>query len=114
MGADMNLARVGGVAGIADSLAEQAAIRLRRVAVGEMLATLETATAAGRHHLMNKMVTLFAEEASRADARVGDQERRRIALSLAALEREVARRAPDEAAFNQRAAVLVDALFCAA
>jgi hypothetical protein len=82
----------------------------RRQAVREMLGALGTATAAGQHYLMNKVLGLLGQEASRSDHRASEPQRRAIATSLAELAREVTRRAPDEAAFTQTATQLVDAL----
>lgn len=82
----------------------------KRQAVREMLAALDTATHAGQHHLMTKVLVVLGQEMSRSHPPLGEVQRLAIARSLEALAREAARRAPDEAAFARTASQLVDAL----
>jgi hypothetical protein len=82
----------------------------KRQAVREMLAALETATLAGQHHLMKKVLGVLGQEAFRSQGRIAEPQRRALANSIDALAREASRRAPDEAAFARTAAALVDGL----
>jgi hypothetical protein len=82
----------------------------KRQAVREMLAALETATLAGQHHLMKKVLGVLGQEAFLSQGRIAEPQRRALATSIEALAREASRRAPDEAAFARTAAALVDGL----
>jgi hypothetical protein len=73
-----------------------------------MLCRLEDATSAGRHYLMDKVLPLLRREALDRNTtfRPGDLEI--INRSLADLEHEAARVAPDPTSFGQKAQILVD------
>jgi hypothetical protein len=92
------------------SVREPAVASHRRGAVLEMLAALEHATLGGRHHLMRKVLMVLDEDAASARPWLGESERRSIAGTLASLEREAARRAPDGIAFVRGATQVVEAL----
>jgi hypothetical protein len=89
---------------------EPAVALQRRGAVREMLAALEHATLGGRHHLMRKVLVVLAEEVAFSRPWLAESQRRSIAGTLATLEREATRRAPDGITFVQTATQVVDAL----
>jgi hypothetical protein len=84
--------------------------RRRRGAVREMLAALEHATPGGLHHLMRKVLAVLDEDVASARPWLSESQRRMITGTLATLEREAARLAPDGIAFVRGATQVVDAL----
>ena len=78
--------------------------------VPELLAALDTATTSGQHYVMDRIIDLLGQEASRTASRVSDWQRQSIMGALAELVRQAARLVPDEAVFRARAGMLTDVL----
>jgi hypothetical protein len=74
--------------------------------IREMLARLETLTAAGQRHTMSKIVSFFGAHAHRVDA----HQERALAESIAWLRREAERPLPDVVSFCRRAEDLIASL----
>jgi len=79
-------------------------------AVREILRALETATSAGRQHLMIKVLGLLHGGAPVHDQWIGDRQWQTIASGLEAMAREAKRLAPDADAFRRQATRVADAL----
>jgi len=78
--------------------------------VEELLADLETATHAGRHYTMGKVVGLLRDEARERASRLSELQRRWIRRSLDDLAREQDRLLPDGDAFAARAETVASSL----
>ena len=79
-------------------------------AVREILRALETATTAGKQHLMLKVLGLLHSGAPVHDQWIGDPQWQAIASGLEAMAREAKRLAPDADAFRRQATRVADAL----
>jgi hypothetical protein len=78
--------------------------------IQSMLGDLETATTAGQHYVMAKMLTQLREVASAAESSLSDLQRRAARNTLAQLAREDEKLLPDAAAFARGARSLAAAL----
>ena len=76
----------------------------------ELLGALEQVTRSGQSPLMQKVLDLLRREALLPDLGLGQPEVAAVMGAIEDLEHEAARRAPDPAAFNRRAQVVVAAL----
>jgi hypothetical protein len=76
----------------------------------EILGALDQVTRAGQSPLMRKVLDILRREALRPDLRLAQPEVAALMGAIEDLEHEAARRAPDPAAFNRRAQVVVAAL----
>ena len=76
----------------------------------ELLAALDQVTRSGQSPLMQKVLEILRREALRPDLQLGQPEVAAVMGAIQDLEHEAARRAPDPAAFNRRAQVVVAAL----
>lgn len=73
-----------------------------------MLGRLEDATSAGQHYLMEKVLPLLRREALDPGKKFRPGDLDVITRSLADLEHEASRVAPDPSSFGQKAQLLVD------
>jgi hypothetical protein len=71
--------------------------------IRQMLATLETLTLAGRHHVMNKVLAILSEEVERAVPLAGRRSARVLQEQLELLQHETDRPAPSPSAFAESA-----------
>lgn len=78
--------------------------------VEELLGDLETATHAGQHYTMAKIVGLLRDEAAASGSRLSELQRRSIKRSLDELAREQDRLLPDRVPFVARAQTVADSL----
>jgi hypothetical protein len=78
--------------------------------IGDMLATLDTLTTAGQHHVMGKVVAVVREQVRRASPLVSWPEREMLAGLVEDLEHESDRRSPDLAVFMPRAEKIIKVL----
>jgi hypothetical protein len=78
--------------------------------IQSMLGDLETATTAGRHYVMAKMLTQLREAASAAESSLSDLQRRAARNTLVQLAREDEKLLPDAEAFARGARSLAAAL----
>ncbi|HVY41131.1 MAG TPA: hypothetical protein VHM31_24510 [Polyangia bacterium] len=69
--------------------------------IGEMLASLDSLTHAGRHHVMSKIVTFVQARVGSAPAGRTPPERARIAEMVEHLQREAARPLPAVGSFTE-------------
>ena len=76
----------------------------------ELLGALDQVTRSGQSPLMRKVLDILRREALRPDLRLGQLEVDAVMGAIQDLEHEAARLAPDPAAFNRRAQVVVAAL----
>jgi hypothetical protein len=76
----------------------------------ELLGALEQVTRFGQSPLMRKVLDILRREALRPDLRLEKPEVAAVMGAIEDLEHEAARLAPDSAAFNRRAQVVVAAL----
>jgi hypothetical protein len=76
----------------------------------ELLGALDQVTRSGQSPLMRKVLDILRREALRPDLRLGQPEVDAVMGAIQDLEHEAARLAPDPAAFNRRAQVVVAAL----
>jgi hypothetical protein len=84
--------------------------RRRLDVIKPMLGDLETATTAGRHYVMGKVLAQLREAAAGAERHLADVQRCTIRSTLAELARESERLLPSADAFAQRARMLADTL----
>jgi hypothetical protein len=75
-----------------------------------MLGDLETATTAGRHYVMGKLLAQLREAASAAEAALPDLQRRTVRNTLTLLAHEAERLLPDAEAFARGARLITSAL----
>jgi hypothetical protein len=75
-----------------------------------MLGDLETATTAGQHYVMGKVLVQLREAASAAEPGLPDLRRRTIRSTLALLAREAERLLPDPDAFARGARLITSEL----
>lgn len=75
-----------------------------------MLGDLETATTAGRHYIMGKLLRHLGEAAASAERRLSALQQSTIRKTLALLERESERLLPDADAFARGARMLAATL----
>jgi hypothetical protein len=100
----LQLAAVAPRALFAVPLAPEARLDLLR----GMLCRLEDATSAGQHYLMDKVLPLLRREALDPNKRFRSSDLDVINRSLADLEHEASRMAPDPSSFGHKAQILVD------
>lgn len=78
--------------------------------IGGMLATLDTLSAAGQHHVMSKVLAVVREQVRRASPLVSRPKRAALAGLLKYLQRESERRSPDPSVFAPCAERLIEIL----
>ena len=78
--------------------------------IGDMLATLDTLTTAGQHHVMGKVVAVVRDQVLRAGPLVSRPDRDVLAGLVEDLEHESDRLSPDPSVFRPRAARLIKLL----
>jgi hypothetical protein len=78
--------------------------------VGEILADIVTATAAGQRYLMGKTITFLERELASVARVLSPRHRAVFGRWLVELSRQAARIVPDVRAFNRRAQILTDFL----
>ena len=78
--------------------------------VREMLATIETLTAAGQQHIMEKIVVVVREQARRAAPFMIRTDQERLSRLLEELGGEADRFSPNHAAFTRRTEALLESL----
>jgi hypothetical protein len=76
----------------------------------ELLGALEHVTRSGQSPVMHKVLSILRREALRSELRLAQPELTALMGAIADLEHEAARRAPDAAAFNLRAQLVVATL----
>jgi hypothetical protein len=86
---------------------EQAALSRQLSVIPEMLATLDTLTAAGQHHILGKVVTFIEDQVRHAIPRVGRRNQATLVELMEHLKRESHRLLPDLARVNQHATTLM-------
>lgn|SRR5665213_841596 len=89
---------------------DRASLSWQVAVIGDMLATLETLTTAGQHHLMGKVVAVVRDQVLRAATLVSRPDRATLARLVEDLERESDRRSPDLSVFTPRAERLIKIL----
>ncbi|HEX3902245.1 MAG TPA: hypothetical protein VH853_05290 [Polyangia bacterium] len=78
--------------------------------LGDMLATLDTLTAAGQHHVMSKVLAVVREQVGRMAPMFSGPDRKILAGLVGDLEHESDRRSPDPSIFTPRAERLIKLL----
>jgi hypothetical protein len=75
-----------------------------------LLGDLETATTAGQHYVMGKVLAQLREAAAAAERKLSEPQRRAIQANLAVLEHESERLLPNADAFGRSARLLAATL----
>jgi hypothetical protein len=78
--------------------------------LGDMVATLETLTTAGQHHIIGKVVAVVRDQVRRASPLVSRREREMLAGLVEEMARESVRVSPDLSVFTPRAERLIGLL----
>lgn len=87
---------------------DERALLLRQLSViPEMLATLDTLTAAGQHHTIGKVVAFIQNQVRHAIPRVGRRNQVTLAELMERLKQESERLFPDLASVSQHARTLM-------
>jgi hypothetical protein len=78
--------------------------------LGDMVATLDTLTTAGQHHVIGKVVAVVRDQVQRAAPLVNRREREILAGLVEEMEQESDRVSPDLSVFTPRAERLIELL----
>ena len=78
--------------------------------LGDMVATLETLTTAGQHHVIGKVVAVVRDQVQRAAPLVSRREREILAGLVQEMEQQSDRVSPDLSVFTPRAERLIGLL----
>jgi hypothetical protein len=78
--------------------------------ISPLLGDLETATTAGQHYVMGKVLVQLGEAVSATERRLSERQRRAVRKHLAVLERESERLLPDADIFVHSARMLAATL----
>jgi hypothetical protein len=84
--------------------------RTRLEVIEPMLGDLETATTAGQHYVMEKVLAQLREAVAGSERKLPDLQRRTVRNTLAVLARESERMLPDADLFARSVRMLADAL----
>jgi hypothetical protein len=85
----------------------QAVLSRQRSVIPEMLATLDTLTIAGQHHVIDKVVTFIEDQVRSANPRTGRRNRAKLAGLMEGLKQESHHLLPDVASIEQHARTLM-------
>lgn len=89
---------------------EPASLSWQVSVLGDMVATLDTLTTAGQHHVIGKVVAVVRDQVRRAAPLVSRREREMLAGLVEEMARESDRVSPDLAVFTPRAERLIGLL----
>ncbi|HTB60747.1 MAG TPA: hypothetical protein VLC06_22910 [Polyangia bacterium] len=89
---------------------EPASLSWQVSVLGDMVATLDTLTTAGQHHIIGKVLAVVRDQVRRAAPLVSRREREMLAGLVEEMARESGRVSPDLAVFTPRAERLIGLL----